>query len=75
MKLIVYDCSHDDSHADVSLSLVGGYYSKTFDSRMFTPPPPLLTNSEGMEAVEFAGNRGWFPFRRLRRVLDDDSSR
>ena len=34
-----------------------------------------LAKSEGMEPLELAGNRGWFPSRRLRRVLDDDSTR
>lgn len=34
-----------------------------------------LAESEGMVALEFAGNRGCTPSGRLRRVLDDDSTR
>lgn len=44
-------------------------YSKTFDSRMFTP----LWPSQRGWSLRVTG--GWFSFRRLRRVLDDDSSR
>lgn len=56
IKLIVHDCPHDDSHADVSLSLVG--YSKTFDSRMFTP---LWPSQRGWKLWSLRVTGGDFP--------------
>lgn len=60
-----------DGHSTVHRCPYTRGYGTARLTRGCSPP----TEPKGMEAIEFAGYRGWFSFGRLRRVLDDDSTR